>query len=129
MTTSALNTFLTPVDAGGKPAVGLRPCPNHTDQATLGNVGAIGTILTPAGADCVLFSWSAGNIQVKPYHGTAPGSVPSGNVNDGSAWEFNPGGYELRNLPGDVTVDGFAIVSDTAGCVVTASFYCFARVK
>lgn len=134
----SFNMFVTPRDSGGNP-IWLRPAPLYTDQRTLAAAGTAETLAVPAAAgldlaDVVVFAWSVGNIQVKPIAaGTVspPTVAPTGDIADGSAWELNPTGYQIQRqfAPGAsaVAVGSFQIQADTAGCIVSASFYTLRR--
>jgi hypothetical protein len=130
MTASALNTFVTGRDRHGG-LFHIVPAPNHTDQVVFASAGAVTTLQVPAGADVVVFGWNGGNIQVKPIAASnlsPPASAPTGAVSDGSAWEINPTGYFLRNLPGAQAIGSLQIECDAANVTLTASFYCLENV-
>lgn len=129
MTAAIINTLKAARDAFGATLVGLRSAPNYTEQLVLTAAGTGYTLAVPAGADKVIFTWNTGNIQVKPYTGTPPTNAPASSTTDGSGWEFNPQGYTLDIMPGGNPIVGFAIQGDSAGAMVSASFYAHHQVN
>lgn len=75
-------------------------------------------ITIPSGYRYVLLS------ATDPFWVLANGTAakPSGDVTNGGASEYMPAAYELLDADGEA-LSNLSVLSETAGCVVTAAFY------
>jgi len=100
-------------DKNGQHSLHLPSPDDSVYTRILGTGGTAESFTVPAGANFVVFS--ADNDFYARYTGTA--AVPSADVTDGTASEMNP---TARNIKGVATI---SVVSATANCIVTATFY------
>lgn len=89
--------------------------PDYVDARILA-ANTAETVTTPNDAEFVIFSGNA-DFYVR-YNGTA--TVPSGDVNDGTASELNPTARHIKKGNG---TNGFSIIAPVANTTVTMSFF------
>lgn len=113
----AINQLMMHKDAKANGSL-LPSAPEYIDQVVCAAANTPEDYTIPSGAEVLVFS-ANGNFWCKP---NGSGARPTGDVTDGTAWDFNPAGYWVLALSGGA-ITTLRIETPAAGTTVVIKAY------